>query len=488
MSKNWAITIGINQYDNLGLLKYAKPDAEAVRDFCVNEVGFEKVYYFSDDSPPIDDDDGKVNRTQPTYAVLSRFLRVLSKQPFLQPGDNLWFFFAGHGRRHQNRDYLMPSDVDPYDIEHTAISINQITERLRCCGADNVILILDACRNEGDRDGQGIGLEKQQGVITIFSCSPNERSYEIDELQHGSFTCALLQGLRIQGEGNCATVDRLNHYLHHRVSELNRQYNKLKQTPYIMVEPATKLHFILLPKQASMADVNILKKDALDAEIKDKRELAKQLWIRVLAASSGDLEAIEAIERIALKSNVSLPLTQPVFPATQTTPSRSSEDVSLSVTPLQDLSDKNLSNLEELVNEEQDVYEIESELKSRSEPNIRRQRKDSYDWLWDNKRALAEKAGKDALNNLSEESDNSIRQFYNEIEIYLTKICRALKRTTKQTKSLQILKEHSLPHSSIYVEALNAVKNKIPRRLEPVERKELEDLVKYLQDEIIQQS
>jgi uncharacterized caspase-like protein len=32
MAKNWAICVGINQYDNLSPLNYAVRDAEAMRD------------------------------------------------------------------------------------------------------------------------------------------------------------------------------------------------------------------------------------------------------------------------------------------------------------------------------------------------------------------------------------------------------------------------------------------------------------------------
>lgn len=299
MGRNWAIAIGINQYDNLVPLHYAKRDAEAVRDFCLQEVGFEKVYYFSDGSPPIETDLGPPLRSQPTFGTLSRFLRTRFEQPFLHPGDNFWFFFAGHGKRHRDRDYLMPMDVDPGDIERTAIPINYVTERLRRCGADNVILLLDACRNEGDRDGEGIGVETQQGVVTLFACSPNERSYEIDELQQGAFTHALLQGLRIQGEGNCATVERLYQHLRYQVPDLNRRYQKPRQTPYTIAEPATKLHLILLPKQATPADVTILKNDALEAEAEQDWELAEQLWTRVSIIAPGDAQALKAIRRLS---------------------------------------------------------------------------------------------------------------------------------------------------------------------------------------------
>lgn len=271
MGKNWAITIGINQYDNLTPLKYAKRDAEAMRDFCLKDMGFDRVYYFSDDSEPIATDTGPM-KSRPTFATLSRFLRTRFEQPFLTPGDNLWFFFAGHGRRHSDRDYLMPIDVDPGNLDGTAISLNSITERLRRCGADNVILFLDACRDEGARDGEGIGL-KQQGVITLFSCSPNERSYEIEALEQGAFTHVLLQGLRVQGEGNCATVERLYDYLKHQVPELNRKHQKPRQTPYAIAEPATKLDLILVPKFATSTDDSWLPSTAEEEENEKDFEL-----------------------------------------------------------------------------------------------------------------------------------------------------------------------------------------------------------------------
>ncbi|GAX37787.1 hypothetical protein NIES3585_38320 [Nodularia sp. NIES-3585] len=124
MAKNWAIAIGINQYNNLQSLNYAKFDAEAMRDWFQNEAQFDQVFLFTEDSeaiparPPIP--------TQPTFGNLWRFLRVNFEEKLLEPVDNLWFFFAGHGQRAAGKDYLMLSDSDPGDLEHTAIPANII--------------------------------------------------------------------------------------------------------------------------------------------------------------------------------------------------------------------------------------------------------------------------------------------------------------------------------------------------------------------------
>jgi uncharacterized caspase-like protein len=300
MGRNWAITIGINGYRYLQRLNYAQRDADAVRQLFLQELGFQQVYHFTDDSPAIPQDYGPDLDSHPTATTLGRFLRTRFEQPFLRDGDNLWFFFAGHGIRSDNRDYLMPIDGDLGDLARSAIPIHYISERLRRSGADNVILLIDACRSfEGKRDGFGIGTEKQQGVITLFSCSPEESSYEIEELGQGAFTYVLLESLRRQGEGNCATVERLYQQLRYYVPQITRQYKRVPQTPYGVIEPPTKNHLILLPRSATLADITTLKNDALRAEVQRDFKQAKRYWVRVLAVSPADPDAIEGIERLS---------------------------------------------------------------------------------------------------------------------------------------------------------------------------------------------
>jgi formylglycine-generating enzyme required for sulfatase activity/uncharacterized caspase-like protein len=308
MSRNYAITIGINEYRYLQRLNYAKHDADAVRQLFLNELAFNGVYHFSDDSPAIPQDYGPDLDSRPSVTTLGRFLRTRFEKPFLRDGDNLWFFFAGHGVRSENRDYLMPLDGDRDDLEKSAIPIHYISECLRRSGADNIILLIDACRSEGKRDGFGVGTERQQGVITLFSCSPEESSYEIEELGQGAFTHVLLESLRRQGEGNCATVERLYQQLRHAVPHITRQYKRVPQTPSGVIEPPTKNHLILLPRSATLADITILKNDALRAEVQRDWQQAKRYWVRVLAASPADPEAIEGIERLAGVNIVHPPL------------------------------------------------------------------------------------------------------------------------------------------------------------------------------------
>ena len=303
MGRNWAITIGINEYDNLRALQYAERDAESVRDFCL-ELGFEEVYFFAKNALPILGSNGAMIPADPTTSRLRNFLRRRFQGRPLGSGDTLWFFFAGHGKRQGERDYLMPIDSDPGDVTGTGLAVRDLAEVLRGSGAGNVILLVDACRDDGSRDGLGIGLEHQQGVITLFSCAPEQQSYEIEELQAGAFTYALLQGLRIQGEGNCATVARLTEHVRVQVPYLVERYRKVRQNPYLVAEPASKQNLILLPRQATPADLLVLKYAASQAEIEGDLELAEVFWSRVLVSSPSSYpEVFQAIQRLGIKKH-----------------------------------------------------------------------------------------------------------------------------------------------------------------------------------------
>ncbi len=305
-TKNWAIVVGINAYRHIGGLKYANRDAEAMRNFFY-EAKFDRVFCFADELeiPPQPDQQS----AQPRLTDLVDFLhdRFTTETPPLTSSDNCWFFFAGHGKRVNDCDYLLPQDYNPRLPNHVdrAISVNFVRESLLKSGADNVILLLDACRTEeGDRsDSLGIG-DQQPGAITIFSCQRNQKAWEIDALQQGAFTVALLEGLRMSGERNCATVERLDLHLRNRVPELCRLHQKLpEQNPTTSTEPWQKSCLILLPQYVTTQDINALKIEAFKAAQLDKNlDLSEQLWERVNAAALGqDRDAIRALKNLAVQ-------------------------------------------------------------------------------------------------------------------------------------------------------------------------------------------
>lgn len=322
MAKNWALVIGINEYNPLNFtpLKYAKRDAEAVKAFFedsgLNEV---EVCCFTDDSPPLTMSTGVVIPTLPTYGNLISFLHDRFERPFLSTGDNCWFFFAGHGERHADRDYLMPIDANARGNKVIAgLLVDEVREWLTRSGADNVILLLDACRSEGGRGARGIDPTEQQGIITIASCNPTQKSWEVDELQQGVFTYALLEAMQLPGERSCATVERLGNYLKHRVPELCQRYGKAPaQLPRISVDPIEKQHFILMPQFARQADIDLMKTEGFRLAFEGKLQLAEQMFLRTNVAAGGrDHQALDALLKVRMQiqgmnPNVSIQLPAP---------------------------------------------------------------------------------------------------------------------------------------------------------------------------------
>ena len=108
MENNIAIVVGINEYERLRKLKYAKQDALKIKGFLEEHDEVESALLFTDDSEPVDGKPTRATRTNLLDLLYSMF-----EEPFLSPENNLWFFFSGHGVRHDERDYLLPMDVIP---------------------------------------------------------------------------------------------------------------------------------------------------------------------------------------------------------------------------------------------------------------------------------------------------------------------------------------------------------------------------------------
>ena len=109
MGENWAIAIGINDYENLQNLNYAQRDAEAMETW-FREAYFDQVFLFTKDSPP-NTLTTPAFPTEPTYGYLRRFFRAQFEKPQLKAGDNLWFFFAGHRSEEHTSELQSHSDL-----------------------------------------------------------------------------------------------------------------------------------------------------------------------------------------------------------------------------------------------------------------------------------------------------------------------------------------------------------------------------------------
>jgi len=247
---HWAIAIGINQYHQFQPLGFAQRDAQAIRNFLVNEAGFaiERCLLMTDASPPMW---GK--STYPTKENIQSWLQLLCRQ-YLAPGDVLWFFFSGYGVCEAGHDYLVPIEASPRAIAQMGIAVTSIYEQLAKLSTNALLVLLDINRNQGSIASELVGqqaeqLARQSQVPTILSCRAEQFSRESNTLKHGFFTAALLESLRATGT---ATVDSFERYLHRRLPELCEQHLRPIQQP-VVISPVEKMRYLLLPMNRGVA-------------------------------------------------------------------------------------------------------------------------------------------------------------------------------------------------------------------------------------------
>ncbi|MEM9212828.1 MAG: SUMF1/EgtB/PvdO family nonheme iron enzyme [Cyanobacteria bacterium P01_F01_bin.150] len=310
MARNVALTIGVNHYqlDDLRDLQFAENDAIAMQNY-LQDIGFEEVLRYSDQS----------QHQHPELVNLRRGLRSISSKVRLGRNDSFWLFFSGHGGRQQGRDFLLPTNADPEDLIHSAIAVDEVVRALRECKAGNLVLVLDACRNVVSDYGKDIGsqtveLVRQAGIITLFSCSPGQKSYELEEHQHGAFTYALLDALRGDCVPSQCSARKLSAYLQKTVPTLTQKFGN--QRPYVIAEPVEKATQLLLPvsqdqkapKPAlppSTVNVDKLKADALHAQyVLQDLGSAKNLWEQIILSSESSAEdkALALKQRLAIET------------------------------------------------------------------------------------------------------------------------------------------------------------------------------------------
>lgn len=248
MANYWAIAIGINQYQSFQPLIYAQRDAQMFRDFLVTDGGFEADHcLLMTDSISAPDHVAYPSRGN----IQARIVQIC--QQILRPGDLLWCFFSGYGVRFQGKDYLMPVDSDPLQVETTGIPIESIYRLLNAAPTDNIIMVLDINRSQSALTGEGVGAEtaalaKQYGIATLLSCLPEQFSHETLALRQGLFTSALVEAIRYQG---CVTLEQLVQYLSDRLPQLSEHHWRPRQEPLTVIPPE-KEYLLIVPEQAAV--------------------------------------------------------------------------------------------------------------------------------------------------------------------------------------------------------------------------------------------
>ena len=193
-----ALVIGVDGYQNLESLQKARNDALAVSNALV-DLGFDVLTLYD------------ASRREINSAV-----STLAGQ--IEPGDEVLFYFAGHGIEVDGRNYLLPSDVpvvnygDESFLTGESIPAGRILDTFQRKGARTTVMVLDACRNnpfaqDGKRSVGGarglVRMEPPEGAFILYSAGAGQtaldRLSDDDSNPNSVFTRALLP--RLQQEG-----------------------------------------------------------------------------------------------------------------------------------------------------------------------------------------------------------------------------------------------------------------------------------------------
>ncbi|UWQ78395.1 caspase family protein [Leisingera sp. S132] len=193
-----ALVIGVDGYQNLAALQKARNDAQAVSS-TLAALGFDVTTLY-------DASRRDINSAVSTFANR------------IEPGDEVLFYFAGHGVEVDGRNYLLPSDVpvvnfgDESYLTGESIAADRVLGTFQRKGARSTIMILDACRNnpfpqDGQRSVGGsrglVRMEPPEGAFILYSAGAGQtaldRLSDNDANPNSVFTRALLSRLNEPG-------------------------------------------------------------------------------------------------------------------------------------------------------------------------------------------------------------------------------------------------------------------------------------------------
>ena len=245
-----AILIGCNAYSHFNPLKCS-----------VTAAGYQ-VYTMT--GKEVDAKGAPLFDNVPSKGNIEHQLGVWAADRSYGVKDTLLFFFSGHGiRSRDGLDYLAPLDGvmkdDGVDFS-SLVPMHLIYEQLRRSKAENLIIIADACRNEPGKsleksNGFGSSATKditdikswgEQRVAWLYSCSEEQRSYEMPNGAGSYFTHFLTKGLNGEAATNGkVTASSLCAYVKERVRAAVAKAENGAQEPWFTFTNADPTAMVL---------------------------------------------------------------------------------------------------------------------------------------------------------------------------------------------------------------------------------------------------
>ncbi|HOX38190.1 MAG TPA: caspase family protein [Candidatus Brocadiia bacterium] len=212
------LVIGIADYQGaIPKLRYTTADAKSFYDFFKkdpNSPARAANVHFLGDEP---NEDGLVADKRGILLAMNRYLvkAAVNKE------DMAIMYFAGHGDlgSHPSKGteyYLFPKDAEISDLFVTAIELSEFQRMWSAIPASTKLLVADACNSggfSGMRGIGGVGIEAAaqtpggEAKAVFSACKNDQKSMESEDLGHGLFTYAMMEGLKGKADMVCGNND-----------------------------------------------------------------------------------------------------------------------------------------------------------------------------------------------------------------------------------------------------------------------------------------
>lgn len=280
-----ALVIGNDAYQHVASLNNAGNDARLFAT-TLREAGFELV--------------GGVQLNLDRNGMWSAVDRVKAR---LHAGDDLVFYYAGHGVQIESNGVLLPIDIEDDNadqVQRDGVSLYALQEAFKA--AHFSLFVVDACRNNpfpsklghrGLSDSRGLlPVEPAEGSAIILSASRGQTA--LDEVpkitkNNGLFTYDLVQAIRSPGIDVVTALRQVRDQVEDQAKLVNHD-----QRPALVEE--MRGSFFLFPASAksAVAPVSAQPTPAALLPAPTQTEPAKSA-ARVLSASTGENISVQVV-------------------------------------------------------------------------------------------------------------------------------------------------------------------------------------------------
>lgn len=253
--KRWALIIGVDNYEkDISPLYGTVNDARALKDVLINYAGFpeSQIILMTTDSNDPD--------LKPTRNNILDQLEKLSRQ--IPENGLVLFSFSGHGVSIGDDAFLIPSDGRIYQnagfMRDRSIDVMRVKQSIQATKVKQVIMFLDACRNDPIRGkgesanaltqaySNGFSFDtKNQSIeayATLYATSFGDRAFEFRDKKtnkyRGYFSYAIEEALKgaAANDNGEVTLGNLIKYIETTVRQRVSVEENQRQIPYPSTE------------------------------------------------------------------------------------------------------------------------------------------------------------------------------------------------------------------------------------------------------------